>query len=97
MATHLVWFRNDLRITDNLALAAACRDPDARVVGLFIATPQQWRQHSMSPRQAEFLWLHLIELQASLAGRGIKLHVKAADDFAASTECVKQLGHVFNA
>ena len=27
MATHLVWLRTDLRIHDNLALAAACRDP----------------------------------------------------------------------
>ncbi|HFT4245815.1 TPA: deoxyribodipyrimidine photo-lyase, partial [Klebsiella pneumoniae] len=26
MATHLVWLRTDLRIHDNLALAAACRD-----------------------------------------------------------------------
>ena len=34
MATHLVWFRADLRIHDNLALAAACRDPDAEVLGL---------------------------------------------------------------
>ncbi|EAT8186639.1 hypothetical protein E8K99_24480, partial [Salmonella enterica] len=26
MPTHLVWFRRDLRLQDNLALAAACRD-----------------------------------------------------------------------
>ncbi len=32
MATHLVWFRADLRIHDNQALAAACRDPHARVL-----------------------------------------------------------------
>ena len=50
MATHLVWFRADLRIHDNLALAAACRDPHAEVLGLFIATPGQWRQHGMAPR-----------------------------------------------
>ncbi|EOK3437121.1 deoxyribodipyrimidine photo-lyase, partial [Shigella sonnei] len=25
MTTHLVWFRQDLRLHDNLALAAACR------------------------------------------------------------------------
>lgn len=25
MPTHLVWFRRDLRLQDNLALAAACR------------------------------------------------------------------------
>ncbi|MEY4475272.1 MAG: hypothetical protein RL248_1039, partial [Pseudomonadota bacterium] len=42
MATHLVWFRNDLRVTDNLALHAACQDPKAMVIALFIATPKQW-------------------------------------------------------
>ncbi len=52
MATHLVWFRADLRIHDNRALAAACRDPHARVLALFIATPGQWHQHGMAPRQA---------------------------------------------
>ena len=45
MATHLVWLRTDLRIHDNLALAAACRDPQAHVLALYIATPGQWREH----------------------------------------------------
>lgn len=51
MATHLVWFRMDLRLNDNLALAAACRDPKAQVLALYIATPEQWRQHHMAPRR----------------------------------------------
>ena len=59
MATHLVWFRMDLRLHDNLALAAACRDPQARVLALYIATPEQWRQHHMAPRQAAFIASHL--------------------------------------
>ncbi len=32
MPTHLVWFRADLRIHDNFALAAACRAKDANVL-----------------------------------------------------------------
>ncbi len=32
MITHLVWFRQDLRLHDNLALAAACRNSSARVL-----------------------------------------------------------------
>nr|MBA2815216.1 Deoxyribodipyrimidine photo-lyase [Candidatus Pantoea persica] len=39
MRTHLVWLRNDLRINDNLALHAACRDAEAQIVALYIATP----------------------------------------------------------
>ncbi|OSC55410.1 hypothetical protein B4U20_05545, partial [Klebsiella pneumoniae] len=49
MATHLVWLRTDLRIHDNLALAAACRDPQAQVLALYIATPGQWREHHLAP------------------------------------------------
>ena len=37
MTTHLVWLRNDLRINDNLALHAACRDSKAKVIALFLA------------------------------------------------------------
>ncbi len=40
MTTHLVWFRQDLRQHDNLALAAACRNSSARVLALYIATPR---------------------------------------------------------
>ena len=54
MTTHLVWFRRDLRLHDNLALAAACRDRSAQVLALYIATPEQWKAHDMAPRQAAF-------------------------------------------
>lgn len=101
MATHLVWFRADLRIHDNLALAAACRDPHAKVLALFIATPEQWRQHGMAPRQAAFITQHLHSLQLALAERGIPLEVIEADDFAASGERLaaycdrQQVSHLF--
>ncbi|MCG1031322.1 deoxyribodipyrimidine photo-lyase [Bacillus amyloliquefaciens] len=91
MATHLVWFRADLRIHDNLALAAACRDKHARVLALFIATPQQWREHAMAPRQAAFLHAHLNDLQQQLADRGIPLLYAQVADFAAQGEKVAQL------
>ena len=64
MATHLVWLRTDLRIHDNLALAAACRDPQAQVLALYIATPGQWREHHLAPRQAAFIASHLQSLHA---------------------------------
>ncbi|UXO67474.1 deoxyribodipyrimidine photo-lyase [Pantoea dispersa] len=86
MSTHLVWLRNDLRINDNSALAAACRDSQAEVLALFIATPGQWQQHSMAPKQAAFIHQNLCLLQQSLAERGIKLHYHQCDDFAASVD-----------
>lgn len=86
MATHLVWLRTDLRIHDNLALAAACRDPQEQVLALYIATPGQWREHHLAPRQAAFIASHLQSLHAALAERGIPLWVEEADDFTASVE-----------
>ncbi|EML2679570.1 deoxyribodipyrimidine photo-lyase [Klebsiella michiganensis] len=101
MATHLVWFRADLRIHDNLALAAACRDPHAEVLGLFIATPGQWRQHGMAPRQAAFMVSHLHSLQAALVEKGIPLQIEHAEDFTASVALLasicrqRQVTHLF--
>jgi deoxyribodipyrimidine photo-lyase len=91
MATHLVWFRTDLRLHDNLALAAACRDRQANVIALFIATPQQWHQHQMAPRQAAFLQTHLNALQSQLASKGIPLLFREVADFAASVNEIKQV------
>ncbi len=67
MTTHLVWFRRDLRLHDNLALAAACRDRTAQVIALYISTPEQWKAHEMAPRQAAFVSAQLNALQTALA------------------------------
>lgn len=88
MPTHLVWFRNDLRIHDNLALAAACRNSRAQVHALFIATPGQWCQHAMAPRQAWFIAQHVEALSQSLAQKGITLTVLEVDDFDACPEAI---------
>lgn len=73
MNNHLVWFRNDLRVTDNTALCQACQDPNANVIAIYIATPQQWQEHHMSPRQAWFIHQHLQQLQQQLAELNIGL------------------------
>ncbi|MBJ7221670.1 MULTISPECIES: deoxyribodipyrimidine photo-lyase [unclassified Brenneria] len=90
MSTHLVWLRNDLRITDNLALYTACQDPQARVLALFIATPQQWRQHDMAPRQAAFLLENLRLVQQALAEKGIALYYHECADFSAAANWLVQ-------
>ncbi len=81
MKTHLVWLRNDLRIHDNYALHAACRDSEAHVIALFIATPGQWKQHNMAPRQAMFLWHSLRDVHVSLAEKGIPLYQESVTNF----------------
>ncbi|WBU48095.1 deoxyribodipyrimidine photo-lyase [Kosakonia pseudosacchari] len=101
MTTHLVWFRADLRVHDNLALAAACRSDNAQVKALFIATPAQWQQHHLAPRQAAFINAHLNALQLALAEKGIPLIYREAADFTDSVQTVvdvcerEQVSHLF--
>jgi len=91
MTTHLVWFRADLRVKDNLALAAACRNRHAKVLALFISTPKQWEKHDMAARQAAFMQSHLRSLQQGLAEKGIPLLFVEVDDFDASVTAVKRV------
>jgi deoxyribodipyrimidine photo-lyase len=101
MPTHLVWFRADLRVHDNFALAAACRSSAASVKALFIATPEQWSSHAMAPRQASYLKAHLNALQQTLAEKGIPLIYREVKDFSASVDAVacvckeEKVSHLF--
>ncbi len=75
-ATVLFWFRQDLRITDNLALAGAfrfARENQCRLKALYLSTPAQWRQHDTAPIQIDFIERNLNELSRSLAEFGVKL------------------------
>ncbi|CAI3936911.1 Deoxyribodipyrimidine photolyase (PhrB) (PDB:1TEZ) [Commensalibacter communis] len=91
MKTNLVWFRNDLRVLDNPALSKACEDKDASVIGLYIATPQQWRAHDMSARQVCFIHDRLIELQKELAALNIPLLFQTSENFTDSIDEIVQL------
>ena len=67
-APHLIWFRNDLRLVDHAAVAAAARS--GPVVALFVLddeTPGHWQLGA-----AQRWWLHssLAALAADLAARG---------------------------
>ena len=67
----LVWFRTDLRLTDQPALAAARATGPA--LGLFIIAPEQWQSHPEAPTKLE-LWRRLLkDLQPRLAKRGVAL------------------------
>ena len=68
----LVWFRHDLRLTDNSALAAACTG-EAPVTALYVLSEPQWQQHRWAGRKRAFLREHLQELSAALAARNIPL------------------------
>lgn len=91
MAVHLVWFRNDLRINDNMALYHACTDPNALVIAVYIATPKQWHKHNLSARQAWFIYQHLQSLNDQLAELNIPLIYKEVALFEDSIPVVLSL------
>lgn len=96
---NLVWFRRDLRLDDNPALAAAIQSGPTRA--LFIATPEQWQQHDMAPIQIDFIERHLNLLSKQLSQYKIQLDVISATDFTEQVTVLKnyctenQIKHVF--
>jgi deoxyribodipyrimidine photo-lyase len=71
----IVWFRRDLRLADNPALAAACSRAE-RVVLLYVHAPGE--EGDWPPGAASRWWLHesLARLTAALRGRGAELHLR---------------------
>ncbi len=57
----IVWFRRDLRITDNSALSYATRESTQGVLGLYVLTPQQWKAHDDADCKVSF-WLSNLRL-----------------------------------
>jgi deoxyribodipyrimidine photo-lyase len=89
-ATTIVWFRHDLRIDDNPALAAAAkRGP---VVPVFIWTPDE--EAPWEPGAASRWWLHqsLEKLAASLEKLGTPLVIRRGPTLAALESLVKETG-----
>ncbi|MGL5949321.1 MAG: deoxyribodipyrimidine photo-lyase [Aeromonas sp.] len=80
----LLWFRDDLRLTDHPALAAALAasaESAKPLAAIFFVSPAQWQQHSMAPVRRGFLLAHVDALGAALAARGVTLHVRLAPTF----------------
>jgi len=78
--TQLVWFRNDLRVADNAALTAACKQQEP-VGACFIVSPGQWKEHDWSPSRVKLVLDHANALSESLAELGIPLTFIQANSF----------------
>jgi len=89
-ATTIVWFRHDLRIDDNPALAAAAKR--GAVVPVFIWAPDE--EAPWEPGAASRWWLHqsLEKLAASLEKLGTPLVIRRGPTLAALESLVKETG-----
>ncbi len=76
----LVWFRADLRYSDNKALANALSESN-HVIGCFILTPKTWQQHDRAASQVQFMLENLKALEKILHTHGIPLLIRTTDYF----------------
>lgn len=86
MATHLVWFRNDLRLNDHEPLLTACRAAAERsgddVLPVYVIDPQSFGGTSFGfprcgPHRLRFLYESLIDLDRQLRSLGSRLYLLA--------------------
>ncbi|MCC2657391.1 MAG: deoxyribodipyrimidine photo-lyase [Panacagrimonas sp.] len=91
MSTALVWFRRDLRLADNPALAAAT-DRHERVVCVYVHDPDA--EAPWAPGGASRWWLHhaLAALDASLRERGGGLVIRQGPASTRIRSLVKECG-----
>ena len=83
-----MWFRNDLRIEDNLALCRAMEG--GRCKAVYIDSTQQWRMHDESAVKRAFINRHLQTLSDQLAVLGVRLEVIEGSSFNAEVDIILQ-------
>ena len=79
MSKQLVWFRSDLRVHDNPALAASMAA--GPTIACFVLALDQWREHDVGDARIAFLLRTLRELASSLAKLGVPLRLLQAPLF----------------
>ncbi len=77
-----MWFRSDLRVNDNTALARACAESDDGVVAVFAVCPRQWRdRHDWGGPKVGFVMRQVSALSERLASLNIPLKIVRSDFF----------------
>ncbi len=89
----LVWLRRDLRAVDNTALNLALKSGES-VVAIYIATPDQWHQHHLSPRQADLIYRRLKHLQDELNAINVPLLYCEVSDYQHSALTIVKLAQL---
>lgn len=80
----LLWFRNDLRLSDNPAFDYAIANGVS--CAIFFVSKKQWREHGWSDIKIDFILRHIQLIQHQLDALGIKLALVKADDFSDQVE-----------
>jgi len=85
----MVWFRRDLRLHDQPALTAACRECD-EVLPLFVFDEPLLQSREFGSACVNFMLGCLQELSASLAGRGLALQWRLGEPVKAVLQAARE-------
>lgn len=92
---YLMWFRRDLRIHDNTALAALCEranEDNASVSAVFFLMPEQWQEHDTSLAQVDHIARTLPILSKDLQTQlNIQLTVQLVPNFSDGIDALTTL------
>jgi len=91
----LYWFRADLRLADNLALAEAMQISDF-LIAVFILTPNTWKAHNAAPCKIRFLLENLKSLSEALWKQGIPLLIRKGPSFSDCPKVLDKLCHQYD-
>jgi deoxyribodipyrimidine photo-lyase len=89
----LIWLRNDLRISDNTALAAAMNA--GPTIALYLITPAQWHRHDEAACKVDFWLRNLAQLSGRLAELNVPLLIRRVDDWVGVPTLVAELCREF--
>jgi deoxyribodipyrimidine photo-lyase len=95
-STALVWLKRDLRLHDHAPLAHAAGFE--RAAAVYFIEPEWLSSPEFDPQHLRFVLQSLAELRASLAKRGLPLHVRVAPAVAGLAALQRELGvtHLFS-
>ncbi|MES2821065.1 MAG: deoxyribodipyrimidine photo-lyase [Pseudomonadota bacterium] len=85
----LIWFRTDLRVQDNTALATAMAA--GPTVAVFVLSPGQWQRHDDAPSKVDFWLRNLVQLSHSLGELNVPLLLRQADTWEQAPEVIARL------
>ncbi|ERN40440.1 deoxyribodipyrimidine photolyase [Rubidibacter lacunae KORDI 51-2] len=87
---HVVWFRRDLRLRDNEAIARAAIG-DVPVLPCFVVDPWFYEQPEISAHRVRFLFESLADLDTNLRERGNQLYIFSGTSVAVLQKLTQQL------
>lgn len=87
---HIVWFRRDLRLSDNEIAALSTAD-NAEVLPCFIIDPWFYQQPEVGKARVKFLFESLENLDSNLRARGRQLYLFEGSSISVLQEITNQL------